>query len=400
MKGQIFQVRYGLALLGLVVCLSLGACSAMPAESTPTPDPEAELSFESVVSATGKVVPVQWATLSLAANGIVQSVDASEGQQLPAGQVILRLDGVEAMEAAVTTAQMELLSAQQDLDTLQEDAEQVRAQAQLNMVMAQDAFDDAKEKRESKTFERTDSETVDIARANLIIAEDGVTQAEINYDRFDSLGQDNPMRAEAFSQLAAARKVRDTAQANLNWVLGKPDAQEIAEADARLEVARANLDVAQLNWERVKDGPDPRTLALAQARLKNAQAQVEAANAALSDLTLAAPYAGVTSKLYVRSNEWVTAGQPVAMFADLSDLKVETTDLSEIDVARLQVGNHAEVTFDALPDVNVGGTVSSIATMSDEGSGVNYTVMIDLDEIPAGLRWGMTAFVDITLQGE
>ncbi|NMB89810.1 MAG: HlyD family efflux transporter periplasmic adaptor subunit [Chloroflexi bacterium] len=372
----------------------------MPAESTPTPDPEAELSFESVVSATGKVVPVQWATLSLAANGIVQSVDASEGQQLPAGQVILRLDGVEAMEAAVTTAQMELLSAQQDLDTLQEDAEQVRAQAQLNMVMAQDAFDDAKEKRESKTFERTDSETVDIARANLIIAEDGVTQAEINYDRFDSLGQDNPMRAEAFSQLAAARKVRDTAQANLNWVLGKPDAQEIAEADARLEVARANLDVAQLNWERVKDGPDPRTLALAQARLKNAQAQVEAANAALSDLTLAAPYAGVTSKLYVRSNEWVTAGQPVAMFADLSDLKVETTDLSEIDVARLQVGNHAEVTFDALPDVNVGGTVSSIATMSDEGSGVNYTVMIDLDEIPAGLRWGMTAFVDITLQGE
>jgi hypothetical protein len=39
--------------------------------------------------------------------------------------------------------------------------------------------------------------------------------------------------------------------------------------------------------------------------------------------------------------------------------------------------------------------VSRIAPKSTEGAGVNYPVIITLDEIPAALRWGMTAFVDI-----
>jgi HlyD family secretion protein len=391
-KGRILRWVLIALMTGLVA-----ACGGAAAPATPTAAPEAEADFSPVVSATGVVTPAQWATLSIKTAGTVDDLLVMEGEQVKTGQTILRLSGNDALEAAVAAAKLELTSAQQGLDTLIENADQARAQAQLALVKAQDEYDDAKEKRESKQYLRTDQETLDIARANLIIAEDGVTQAEINYDRFDSLPEDNPMRAEAFSQLAAARQRRDKALANLNWLLGKPDAQEIAEADAKVEVAKANLNAAEREWERVKDGPDPRALALAQARLENAQKQLDAATQALADLTLAAPFDGTVTKVYVRAKEWVSPGQPVALLADLGRLRVETTDLSEIDVVQVEVGDTVTVTFDALPEVTVQGVVDFISPKAAEGSGVNYTVIVELKEIPEKLRWGMTAFVDIQI---
>jgi hypothetical protein len=80
---------------------------------------------------------------------------------------------------------------------------------------------------------------------------------------------------------------------------------------------------------------------------------------------------------------------------DLDNLQVKTTDLSEIDVARITLDDVAVITFDALPDLVLEGTVISIAPKADEGSGVNFPVILELSEIPPELRWGMTAFVDI-----
>ena len=86
------------------------------------------------------------------------------------------------------------------------------------------------------------------------------------------------------------------------------------------------------------------------------------------------------------------------MLADLENLRVETTDLNEIDVARIEIGDTAIVNFDALPDVVVEGKVIRVAQKAAEGSGVNYTVVVLLDEIPEKLRWGMTAFVDVEVE--
>jgi HlyD family secretion protein len=116
------------------------------------------------------------------------------------------------------------------------------------------------------------------------------------------------------------------------------------------------------------------------------------------DLEIKAPFDGLVSSLSVRIGELVTAGTPIIMLAGGNSLQVETTDLNEIDVARLKVGDQATVTFDALPGINVDGTVSKIALKSSSGSGVNYTIVIKPDTIPEGLLWGMTAFVDIRVE--
>ncbi|MGD8552618.1 MAG: HlyD family efflux transporter periplasmic adaptor subunit, partial [Anaerolineales bacterium] len=144
---------------------------------------------------------------------------------------------------------------------------------------------------------------------------------------------------------------------------------------------------------------DPEAVELAEARLANAEAAVQAAEQALDDAELRANFNGTVSEVYVREGEFVAPGQPILVMADLENLKVETTDLNEIDVAQIEIGNTATVTFDALPDVSLQGTVTYIAPKASEGTGVNYPVEIRLDDkLPQDVRWGMTAFVDIELQ--
>jgi multidrug efflux pump subunit AcrA (membrane-fusion protein) len=86
------------------------------------------------------------------------------------------------------------------------------------------------------------------------------------------------------------------------------------------------------------------------------------------------------------------------LIADLDHLQVETTDLGEIDVARVTVGDTAIITFDALPDIVIEGTITKIAPKAAAGSGVNYTVILEMGTGPESLRWGMTAFVDVELE--
>jgi len=197
---------------------------------------------------------------------------------------------------------------------------------------------------------------------------------------------------------SAARLARDKAAWNLNYLESLPDDMEIAQAEGALVVAKAELETAQREWDKVKNGPDPVEQQQLEGELQNAAKQLEAARAALADLELKAPFDGTTSRIDVREGEWVTMGQNAMLLADLSELQVETTDLNEIDVARIKEGAPAEITFDALPDVKLQGIVERIAARSAEGSGVNYTVTLTIQDRPEKLRWGMTAFVDIKVE--
>jgi HlyD family secretion protein len=89
---------------------------------------------------------------------------------------------------------------------------------------------------------------------------------------------------------------------------------------------------------------------------------------------------------------------PVVALGDLSSLRVETTDLRETDVGRIAVGQEVDITFDALPDTLLKGHVVYISPKaSSEQGGVNYTTIIEFDEFDPQLRWGMTAYVNITV---
>jgi multidrug resistance efflux pump len=77
-------------------------------------------------------------------------------------------------------------------------------------------------------------------------------------------------------------------------------------------------------------------------------------------------------------------------------MHVETTDLRETDVTRLELGMPVEVSFDALPGRTFDGEITRISPMSSTEQGsTNYTVEINVTDLDPSLRWGMTAFVNI-----
>jgi HlyD family secretion protein len=110
---------------------------------------------------------------------------------------------------------------------------------------------------------------------------------------------------------------------------------------------------------------------------------------------LRAPFTGTVTALNISLGELAATAAPVVTLADLERLQAETTDLSERDVARVRVGQSATVLIEPL-DVTVPGTVARISPQANIiGGDVVYTVLIDLDEQPAEVRWGMSVEVDI-----
>lgn len=384
-----------IAFLSIVV-LALAACSGS-AETAPNEVEAAPLDpFIPVVSATGEVVPARFSTISSTTAGPVHEVLVEEGDTVAEGTLLIQLGNQEQLEAAITAAELELANAEQALQDLYDKADLVAAQTQLALANANDDLDDAEYKwRVRQQGYRASGDTIAAAEARLTLADDQVEEAEDAYSRASG---DLP-KALARINLTNARESRDAALRNLNWYTGTPTELDQAVLDAELAEAQARLKDLEREWEKVKDGPNPDTTKLAEARLRNAEATLASAKAGLEDLSVRAPYDGTIAETFVRQAEWVNPGQPLLVIADLDGLQVETTDLSEIDVAQLEIGNQATITFDAIPDVVSAGEVSRIAPKVAEGAGVNYTVIIKFVESPPDdIRWGMTAFVDIDVE--
>ncbi len=427
----------------------LAACSlSQPSGATePTTAPISLANIAPIVSATAKIVPEIYASLSVNTAGVVAEVPISEGDFVTEGQLLIQIKGGEQAQAAVAAAQFELTNAQVALDELYDNINLLAADALKTAEDAEDALEDlldtelqealaleaiadaekAVEDTERKyiyTINRADQADIDAQKAQVILAEDALEDAIEDFEDYEDRNEDDIERANFLARKSAAQQVYDDAVRRLNALQSTGDEVDIAVAEANLATAKAQLSEAHREWERVqegplpgdvalleaqienayrdheiyKNGPDPDDVDVLEARIANAQAQLAAAEATLEDLQLLAPFDGVISELNVNPNEWVSPGQPVLVLADLENLQIETTDLGEIDVAQISVGDVAEVTFDALPELVLESTVVSIAPKADAGSGVNYTVTLELSEIPDGLRWGMTAFIDIELE--
>jgi len=165
----------------------------------------------------------------------------------------------------------------------------------------------------------------------------------------------------------------------------------IAEAEARVTAAQTQVTYLK----RVGVGNAYEQIDAAQADVDGAQAVVDQLKAQLAQATLTTPVAGTVIKVDVAPGETANPGQVIIVVADLSNMRVETTDLSERDIPAVQIGQTANVFIDAL-DENFSGKVVDIDRQSETvGGDVTYRVTIDLDQQPAGLRWGMSAEVEI-----
>lgn len=189
----------------------------------------------------------------------------------------------------------------------------------------------------------------------------------------------------------------------------------IAEAARSVEAAKADLATAKRGTEVVDEGGnttyevsqdnvDAAKRALAAAQEGYDQAVVKAA-----ERTVTAPCNGNIVEMNAQvgaSATGVESGKSLMQIADLSQMKV-TVQVSEEDIAKVAVGQTANVTFPAFPDLTLQGSVTGIAsiasadggTMSYDGSSsVGFDVDILIAKPDYRLKPGMTAKVSLVTE--
>ena len=381
-------------ILSLMVFL-MTACAGTQAK--PTPAAQAPI-IPAVVSASGKLLPARWANVSFRTGGRVVGLGVQAGDKVEAGQVLAQLDDVDA-RLAKAQADAALQMAQAQLTQLKAGSRPEEIAQQKQVVKAAQAA-------LAGASARLDQLQRGARPAELAAAESALRQAEAEWkaqadDYKANLREGNLGLTEEHLRyrLQAAEQAVAAARTRLDQIKAGPTDAELRAARATVASAQAELDAAQAGLDQMEAGPTAEQVAVAEANVAQMRAAAELAQAALDKTLLKSPFGGTVGGVYGRVGEIMSPGQPVLSLGDLTVLRVETTDLSEVDVARVTVGQPVSVTFDGLPGKTLPGRVTRIAPMSSSGQGgVNYTVIVELDQLDPALKWGMTAFADIQIK--
>ena len=258
--------------------------------------------------------------------------------------------------------------------------------------------------------EKNGQSALQLAENNILSARERLEDAE----RALEIAQSARPEASA----ASLQSDLDSTRAALNALLDFPDQAEVAQAEANLEAARAALanlrpddqdialarqqmEDAELEVAKLEAGRDPldeqrreARLTAAESRVTSLETALQAAHIALADTELRAPFGGTVVSLNVDAGEEVAPRQFVMSLADTSEWELVTIDLDELSVVNLMEGDNVSVSFDALPELEMSGTISRISRFGEEVQGaVTYSADIRLSSTDPRLRWGMTASI-------
>lgn len=193
--------------------------------------------------------------------------------------------------------------------------------------------------------------------------------------------------------------------------------EDLANAQKAAAAAQANpttdVDGASAAAGISAASADTNAVSAAQRSLASAQANLDQANAKAASRTVTAPSSGSIVELNANVGATVTGGMIMGesdtsggkqcmQIADLSKMKV-TVQVGEKDIAKIAVGQNANVTYPAFPDIVSQGTVTAIASVANSdsnngGGSVTFNVDILIEAPDARLKPGMTAEVSVVTE--
>lgn len=373
----------------ILTALLLSGCSALGIQGTPTSTPVPTVQGSSSVISQGNLVPKDSMYLSFPAAGHVSAILVKQGDKVTAGQVLVSLGDRQQYQLNLTSAQLEVENARQALDDLNQNVAISFANfwiglldANSALIQAQTAWADIDTDEYQKKVDDAVLKVSDLKTA--------LEDAQIAFDKVADLAVDNPTRTTAATMLKNAQLDYD------NAVHGR-DQLTIARdrAQASLQLALAMQAHAQIDYDSTRQGPEPTLLNLAQKNLDVAQAHQAAAQSALDNLDIKAPFDSTVVDVNVTVGQLVGSENWAVQVADFSAWYVETSDLTEQEVVKLSMGQAATITPDALPNLQLYSQVTEIADMYHVLAGdVLYQVRLRVDQPDPMFRWGMT--VEIT----
>jgi RND family efflux transporter MFP subunit len=179
--------------------------------------------------------------------------------------------------------------------------------------------------------------------------------------------------------------------------------RQLANADAALASARLQQKTAQDNVDALTSSSTTAQVRQAKIALNSAKSQASDASKARADIvdqmrlgTIKAPIAAIVTAVNISKGLTAPSGDAITIDSDSFDV---TASVVETDVAKMAVGQTADVTIAAV-GADLTGKVKSIAptaTGNTSGNVVDYAVTISLQNPPATVRSGMTADVTVTI---
>ncbi len=320
--------------------------------------------------------------------GHVAEMLVRDNQAVKRGDLLLRVDPrdfeakVAQTRAAVATAEASLRAARSDVPLTRESTraqiDQARANFEAAVVAVRVAASAVDETRAGLEVRRA---AVAAMRADVAGAESARREASRELERQRALLKSDLVarrdfdRAEAASDTANAtveatqrrlvateREVQQT-EAELATRFHSVDQAKQRVVEARATVARAESQTHQFA---MKDAEVSR----AEARLKEAQADLALAELQLQYAEVRAPLDGVVSKRAVEVGQIVQMGQPLLAIVPLHEVWV-LANLKETQLARVRVGQRAEIRADGFPDRVFSGVVNSLSA----GTGARFSLL-------------------------
>jgi RND family efflux transporter MFP subunit len=303
--------------------------------STPTPTPTPQTvpvtmcDVEQTVTAPGNLVNVNQTDVHMPATGRLSAVNVRVGDAVRKGQTLAELDPV-----TTTQAQLDLLTAQEELEKLQR-------------------------RRTSLDYPRATDDFIQDLRKQLKAAKQAVDEL----DRAARNAEDAILRGQLLANLATAKENQRSLESKLSWYTSNPTESEIIAADSELALAQAKYD---------------------------------AAKAVLDSLQIKSPTTGIIFAVAAEGGQTYQAETILFTIGDPKALEV-VANVTEEDYPLISVGQSAELYFDARPEVTVQGKIDRVIPIRIEGDRPRYNIYITLDEVPDGLADGMTSDAAITI---
>ncbi|WP_341487862.1 HlyD family secretion protein [Pararhizobium sp. A13] len=302
-------------------------------------------------------VRAELSRLSARVPGNVSIIHVGDFDRVKAGEVLVEIDASDYL------------------------AKQAQAKAALDSALAQLSNLDNQKTLQKAAIRQAEAQSA-VAKANAALA-----------------------KTEADRQVALTEKGVGTQQKN-------EQAQAAVQSTAATALAaEASVASQEAQLEYVEGQADQLT-----ANVEAARASLKAADLAVSYTKITAPFDGVVSERQVHVGDYVTVGTNSISIVPLPDVYI-IANFKETQLGRMQEGQIADVTVDAIPGETFKGHVSRLSPASgsqfallpaDNATG-NFTkvvqrvpVRIDVDASPAleRLRSGMSAVVSVTVASE
>lgn len=281
------------------------------------------------------------------------------------------------------------------------------SQASLLVAQSAAAWRQTKDQydRNFTDYKKTSRESSNEEIENLInqtyetakLAQEALKNTTTLIQRYKDVMESQNLTAQTFSETHLSSLSSYTTQNNSNLSNLLSAKQAIADAESTAINAERTLDEKTKSLDKLKQAPDESDIKSKTLAVEQKQRALDAAREALADCIITAPFDGVVAAIDIKTGDEISSGASVATI--ITGNQVASITLNEVDIAKVEAGQKAALSFSAVDGLTITGKVAQVGVMGSVSQGVvSYEVVIALDEVNPQVKSGMSVSAAVITQ--